>query len=332
MTDHNKESDNEDEIETKSISISNLSPAIVQAVYKELLDTTETLAKSFKPGRIVDRDDIRSFCERFHQTCTQYQTKGAKTTFTIRRDEDHTEKFTTLDRFLASDAQGGRQTAGITIEFSFLLMPPGYEKYQEYKSALHIDSSDFTEKDGSEAFLINAMGLPTFSFSIEYSDYSVARSFVSMTEDWYKSLRKVKTSPILDWIRSKFNFFTDANLYTNTIVFVTTIFSVYSCYRIYSAGGAGSGNDDLVKFMLICFSLIYTSRFAAITISNLLIRLIGNYRIPNFVVFNRIDKDNLEKFDEKRKGFVRKGLYLLIASGLTISFNLLSSYIYNAIR
>lgn len=321
--------DHDSEAENKSVSISKLTPATVQAIYKEMLDTSESMAKFFKPGRIIAREDIRLFCERFQQTCEQYNLKGLKTEFIIRREEDQTERFTSLDRFMASDSGGGRLTAGISIEFSFLIKPPNMEKYQEYKTTMIIDSSDFIEKPDGERFLMNMIQIPTFTFNIDYADYSVARTFIAMTEDWHKSLKSVKTSKTLDYLKNKINPFSDVNIYTNVASFTMTAIASISCLKLLDEWNLEDTNRDLVLFLFYSFIIIYTTRFIAITLCGILFKFIGRYRIPNFIIMNNKDKENFSLFESQKTGITRGITLTIVGFAITIALNILSTHIYN---
>ena len=80
-----------DGVETKEITISKMSPAIVQAMYKELLDTSESLVKTFKPGKVLDRFDRATLLEcnlvtgRSHQIRVHLSTLG----FPLYVDNDY---------------------------------------------------------------------------------------------------------------------------------------------------------------------------------------------------------------------------------------------------
>lgn len=315
--------------ENKSISISKLTPAAVQAIYKEMLDTSESLAKIFAPGKIVHREDIKNFCERFEQTSRQYNLKGIKTEFLIRREEDNTERFTSLDRFLASDSGGGRLTSGVSVEFSFLIQIPSIEKYQEYKTILNIDSSDFTDVPEGERFLKNMIQFPSFSFNIDYSDYSVARTFIAMTEDWHKSLKNVKTSPILDFIKRKINPFSDVSIITNIVTFVITALSIYSCLRLTRVWPIGETNGELINYLCVCALIIFTSRFSSILLTGILFRNISSYRIPNFVILNNKDIENFSSFTNRKKSIILTIFFVLAGFMITITLNIISAWAYN---
>jgi hypothetical protein len=107
-----------------------------------------------------------------------------------------------------------------------------------------------------------------------------------------------------------------------------TVISGFSVYLLIDGWGLVYSNTDLLKFLSFAFIVIYSSRFILLMLVGVFIKQISNYRTLNFIMKNNLDRINLESFNNKKRGIVKKSLLAIAGIIITIAENIVSALIY----
>jgi len=168
----------------------------LQQIYTELTGKSESISKYYDEPVRLTLDDIEQLHHRLLQTWEQYQIVSSSHSFTVYYMRNTKDQFNTFERLKFQIASGSEPVESVFLRYEFLVLLPNLTKPQTYSISLRVVSRLALEKRMREGMsspfclprFIRLMGRNTGSVEIAYADYSVARNFLSVIDDWFKTI------------------------------------------------------------------------------------------------------------------------------------------------
>jgi hypothetical protein len=138
---------------------------------------------------------------RIVQATQQYNVSGADAQFVLKYDSGERQTFTSLEKFKQVDHSAPHRVVECNVSISFLLATPGVGKYQNYRINIKLYGAAVTSTNFIRGYHSYDDNSPT-QFSIEYVDYVVAQSMISVFESWLGTVEKLKIKRPPRWIEN----------------------------------------------------------------------------------------------------------------------------------
>lgn len=180
-----------------------------QAFYNEITGKTEQISEKFTKSFILTIENIGQLHQRIIQSTAQYRVVSANASFSISYQNDSSERFSSIERFNTHASSKGLPVEEVDISYRFLVVLPNTSKPQEYRINISLISRvvklESIRKDMEEMNL----SMPLWQFdsrltcraTIDFTDITVANSFMSVIKSWERTLDEVETSLVLKKIR-----------------------------------------------------------------------------------------------------------------------------------
>jgi hypothetical protein len=168
----------------------------LQQIYSELTGKSETINKYYDEPICLTLNDIEQLHHCILQTWEQYQIVSSNCSFTVYYLKNTKDYFNTFERFRLQIGGGAEPVESILLKYEFLVLLPNLAKPQTYSISIRVVSRLALERRMREGMscafplprFIRLMGKNTGSVEISYADYSVARNFLSVIDDWFKTI------------------------------------------------------------------------------------------------------------------------------------------------
>ncbi len=222
---------------------------VLQDVYNSLTGKTEKIGKTFSEAYTVDRDDIRQLDLKISQISDQFNVKIQNSSVTVYHINGQNEKFSSFDRFKMYNESNTCPTENVHLEYDFLIILPQIEKPQKYKISIDLPSQvGIIQRANSEtdlpAQLFNLMSRSTGRMSIEFVDYTVARTFQTHIEEWFDGLDSTPKYKIVSLIQRK------SHWLQIVICFIAVSALFYAVLMSFTSGSSSVSNpNELAKFI-----------------------------------------------------------------------------------
>jgi hypothetical protein len=237
--------------------LESLPPAIFQAVYHAATGKTERLAKTYRVNKIVSRENIVNLAHKFNQFTDQYNCVGKNVEITLRHEDKETNKFSSIFTFERYDTTGSSRISDVEISFNFCIQLPNQNKYQNYKIDVNIQSTGFSNQKEQRNYIISYYGIPPIFIDIEYVDFVVSKALQSVIDGWVSSLDDLKISPVLSFLKSKYDMWSVADAFGVSTRILTVIFAAHGINKANSHLGEIKNFSDLFNRFLLSGLFIY---------------------------------------------------------------------------
>ncbi|WP_128816145.1 hypothetical protein [Aeromonas veronii] len=187
---------------------------LAQAFYNEITGKSEKLTEEFNPSFILTQSDVNQLHHRIIQSTAQYNVQSANASFSVGYVNDSSERFSSIERFMAHAGTKGQPVEEIAINYNILVILPKTNKPQEYKINVLLISRTAKVEGMKEHINDYPFSIPLWQFeskftcrvSVDFVDITVANSFVSVIKSWIDCLEVTSMSPVLKKARplSKF--------------------------------------------------------------------------------------------------------------------------------
>lgn len=292
--------ENNDENKSEAVQIAGnipISMKLVQSIYNEVTGKTEKLSKILRDHHEICFEDINQLNIKINQLYEQYNVVAKNCSVTIYHIDDCKEQFSSFERFKIYDKSSTSPCENIRLTYDFLIKLPGAPKVQPYKIEIDIHSRTAIRKRA-----LNEHGIPkgilrifasrTANIEIEYVDYTVARTFLVAIEHWYASVRKNKSSAIIE-IAQKFS--AHAPFLLKNITAAIVIFSFFSQRKTIL--GANPSLETVFCASLIAFGSVYILSSIAKFFGQALETAIDSYQASSSLRLNRGDESAITEFE-----------------------------------
>lgn len=179
-----------------------VSMQLLQQVYKDITERSETLSKDYDVNHQVKFEDIEQLNCKVEHLLEQYNVVEKNCFVTFYHVDDSRESFSSFDRSRAYEAASLSPTESIRIEYIFLIVLPIAKKPQQYKISIEIQSRagiifKSKKETGMTERVLEIMSAKTGYLSIEYIDYAVARTLMHAIDQWFTGLPATPKNKIL---------------------------------------------------------------------------------------------------------------------------------------
>ncbi|WP_124982269.1 hypothetical protein [Ralstonia solanacearum] len=213
----NKRADSEDEANANEFEVQTEKSGTVaslqvwQDIWYRLTGKVEEVSRCWSDPFQVRLNHLQTLHKRLEQTCEQYVLQGANVLIIVFYADDHSEKFTSWQRFNTHVSSNFVPVESIHITYNFLVTPPKAQAPQAYSISLRVASRvSVIKKLRGELFMfaripliVRQIGCQTAEARVKYADYVIARTMLHTIDEWTKSLPRASESTTLRWIRQR---------------------------------------------------------------------------------------------------------------------------------
>lgn len=304
-----------------------VSMQVLQQVYKDITDRSETLSKDYDINHKATFADLEQLNYRIDQILEQYNVMEKNCFLTFFHIDESRENFSSFDRARAYEAASTSPIENIRIEYTFLIVLPIAKKPQQYKITVDVHSragllEKLKKEGGVSATFVEVLLQKTGYLSIEYIDYAVARNMMHSIDQWFHSIPNTPKSSFLRIAKKSAK---EANFvfHVGTLLLVSLVF-----YRLFSNHILPIKSGQFLAFGVLAFATITASAHIAGKAGTLIHRSLSGRFEESYVKVNRGDDVVIEKMAKSNFiSYVKAALAFIIA----IAANLFSAWLGNFI-
>ncbi|MEQ1486253.1 hypothetical protein [Methyloglobulus sp.] len=202
---------------------------VLQDIYHELTGKNEEVSKSYDSSFQIEHSDFEQLNHRITQTCEQYQISSTNCSVKIYYINDTQETFSSFEKFSQFNSGSTSCVESVLLTYNFLILLPRINQPQSYTLTVRVASRITIENKMKEdvVFLpkiFRMMRGRVGVVTVKYIDYAVARNILNVVDEWFNTLRSVKISPTLDFIRKRSSYLPLIARYTAVGVITFLIF------------------------------------------------------------------------------------------------------------
>lgn len=307
---------------------------VVQGIFKELNEKSDSISKFYSDPIQIGFNDIEQFHIKFTQTCAQYKVNSSSNSFTIFHLDETKEEFSSFEGFLRHNAGSSSPVESVLLKYNLLLINPNSSKPESYTLSLKISSQLSARKRMQQDFIgappkiIRIISGRIFVIKVEYVEYVVARSILSLVDEWHKSLPRASKPKFMEILQS------NSHLIPKLIKFGTAIFAT-----ALVASALPHFLSD--KSSLLLFGQVLTYGALAIFIayslagwsSRVIENAVDRWSPVSYVKLNKGDEIEISNYETaNRKNYIKGVLGLISAIGLQVFYKVITTFITNNIN
>lgn len=180
-----------------------------QAFYNEITGKTEQISEKFTKSFVLSIENIGQLHHRIIQSTTQYRVISANASFSITYQNDSSERFSSIERFNAHASAKGIPVEEVDISYRYLIVLPDTNKPQEYRINISLISRVVKLEGIRQEMAEIDVSMPLWRFdskltcraTIDFTDITVANSFMSVIKSWERTLDEVETNLLIKKVR-----------------------------------------------------------------------------------------------------------------------------------
>ena len=299
-----------------------VSMQVLQDIYNEFTGRSEKLSKTFNCSHHTTFDDLKQLNEKIKQTLEQYNVVSGNCAITLYFLDQGKIEYSAFERFELYDQSSLSAVENVRIKYSFLIILPQTDRAQSYEIDINVHSRAAircrAERDSHSprSFLYQFLSDSTGMAAISFVDYSVARNFMVVIEDWFAALEQSNLIPPLSFLKNNSHHFGALFRYMTALVLL-------SYFYLNSENWVRSSSElyDLFVFGLLCFGSVYVVAGIAYTFGNNSESLVDSYLPLSYLKLTRGDAIVISK--QRRSGW-RKLIFVLINVGFAVVANVLA--------
>lgn len=264
---------------------------LAQAFYNELTGKSERVKEEFNSAFILTMDNVQQLHHRIIQSTAQYNVASANASFSVEYLNDSSERFSSIERFMAHAGAKGLAIEEVDISYSLLVILPQTNKPQEYRINIRLISRCAKVEKMKEEIKDLPVSIPLWQFegkltcraSIDFVDITVANSFMSVIKSWTDCLEVTEMNFALKKIRPLSKFFPAACQYG---LLAAGTYYTYGAIEPYFETPTPELTTKFVLFaILMNFILLKVGRF----IGNKAERHLDQIYQPSYINFSGAD-------------------------------------------
>jgi len=323
-----------DDFGDKALAIDSLPKTALQAIYHAVTGKTENISKTINGNVIIDHNSISRLYGMIKQQMEHYQVESGPTvTIVVKKENNKNYTYSSWERFNSLKIDDYEITSEISLKVEFIFTLPDTEKPQRFTISINIDSALPLLKEKQDSrFPVDAFPFyflmvkewRTVEISVDYVDFLFAKVFISLVEEWFKTVDKCPSSPFSSSLMKHFD--TISNIINNMGRIGMGFYILLISYFVPKSEITLSIFATYVSIGIIVWG-IYT--ICTTPIKKYLFDRLSSNIIPSVIILNGGDKRAhdaaISKVNNPTVTFF--GIFLAIIGNLTI--NLLASYIWN---
>lgn len=186
-----------------------ISLQVWQDVWHKLTGKVEEVTRVWSEPFQISIGHLHALHKRLEQSCEQYHLNSMNFDIAIFYADDHSESFTSWQRFNTHAVSDTSAVESVAITYDFLITPPKASAPQNYKITLRIASRVVVMKKLNDDMffglpkIVREIGSRTAEAKIRYVDYVIARTMLHAIDDWSKSLPRAAEPPVWKWLQRR---------------------------------------------------------------------------------------------------------------------------------
>lgn len=302
--------------------------SVAQAIYHHVTAKTERIFESYSESYVIEEGDIIQLFHCIKQSAQRHHdTDKWSCTVDHALYKKERVRHSSFETFRMSDRSQSTPTSEIVIVYDFMVanpfIDPNQIKPERYKITVHLSQENYLisldHEDLRPSFLNRIGGMNSLSVSVQYVDYTIARSIITAIREWKDGLTQSKTSKI-----SKF-------LAKHQFSIGEVMPPLIASTALIGTSGFVVENFDVSKSLVFLLNSLAFGLFLFALgkiISDLLLGSMFFTQTPTTICITNGDKTHKTKLESRIKK--HKAISLLILTSIVIGMgvNLLSSWIF----
>lgn len=309
-----------------------ISYQLAQSFYHEITGKSEKKTERHVMPFILTLDNINQLKIRLDQYIEQFHICTLTEQYSVKHVNDSSERFSSLEKLKLQISGSGVAVEEFSAQYNILIILPKTRKPQEYKLSVElisrvakIESMREDIEDSNFPFPLHHFEqIKTAVFSIDYIDVSVANGFISLTNNWFKTLEKNELNGFVRLLRKNSKFFPALFKYGFLGLAASSTYLLSSKYIIQSE------LDLKVAALFILFSILGSFIFYRLGsfLGDKTEQNINNIYEQSYINFSVADKNYLAKSSSRiRTNKIRAIISTVFALTLGVASSLITSWL-----
>lgn len=313
--------------------LSSLPKTAIQAIYHAVTGRTENLSKWLHGNVIVKNGDFSRLHAMLQDQWNIHPLLAdPTTTIIVNTEHDRKIQYSSWPRFQALQIESKEITSDIVLRIEFVTELPNTSTPQRCVININIDSAlpliDSIRKESDDSpppgfFLVIGRNWRTVEVSIDFVDYVLAKNFLSVVDEWFKSLEKIPDNRVANYISKNSHLMIVFSAQTGRI---GAAFFLLTYYLLMN-----SADTTLL-------SLFYPASLCLLTwsiVQAVSTQIIESARkkasrniLPSCIILTEGDRKAFENAISAKTSSAAMGLQILGGALFAVVLNVLASYIF----
>lgn len=313
--------------------LANLPKTAIQAIYNAVTGKTENLSKNIEGNVVITSSDIdRLYAMIIDQINLHPKVADPTTTIVVKNDNDKTVTYSSWERYQVLRVNNHDVTSDITIKVEFVTQLPGTATPQRCIVNINLDSSlPVLLAQRKEALEVEPLGFlilfsakwRTAKISIDFVDFLIAKSFVTIVEEWMQSVKRAPS-------RKGNRFLLDHMSLFRTMLQQLGRVGMAGFLIAFAAMSNPDTSNILYVTLGVGFGLIIWAAlelFETIATKHL-IRRVSYNMIPTVILLNDADSDRYSEILKETNSAVITTINIVLSVFAALTLNIIASYVY----
>ena len=293
-----------------------VSMQVLQSVFHEITGKSEDISKQYTGSFCPEFSDFQELHLKVSQMLEQYNVTASNLLIKVYFEEDTKQTFETFNEFATRSQASSSPVESVIFQYTFMLVLPQARKAQSYRLAIRLISKLTSIRSAQarmEPFpkeILRIFGSTTASVTIDYVDYTVARSFLSTIDDWFKNLHEAEVPTFIKFIRA------GRNRLVTLVEYFWIFAALFSALTLTPKFVNSNDNQASTTFLI--------SSLVGIYLCTRLGFWIGRFAEDSARDWQELASIRLNKSDEKELKMTRqRNKHSLVRSSLAVLFSIL---------
>lgn len=204
-----------------------ISMQLYQDLYNQITGKTEEIKQFSKKSIKAKLEDIRQFDIKIQQILEQYKIVSFNSSFSVIYDKNQKETHSSIEKFMCLNNSISNCTESVFVRYNFAIILPQTSRAQSYTISVKLNNRITSQKklieelpNGIPPAVVNMFTSKTCEINISYVDYVVARTIISVFDEWVSSLDESKENSFLNFARKNSHFIPPLFKYTTLLMSV----------------------------------------------------------------------------------------------------------------
>jgi hypothetical protein len=286
----------------------------LQDIYSTVTGKTEKITKRITTPFRLKFEDLLNLHEQISQCSKQFSIRLSSCSVAVFHINGNKEIFSSIDRFKLYNRGNNVAVENVEITYTFLITLPELEKPQPYTLKIFLNSriglvekskEDTAMPDILSAFISGFSG----QFSIEYVDYTVARTYLALFNEWVDALEKSQHSKKLSSIQKKSHHLRPVFSGLTLLAFLISLYLILGQHD-----GERLEQIDIFEFITVLGIGILLFRWSGYVLGRTAESAIDRVQPISYILLNRGDENLLAAQSGSN---LRKSFQAIVATGAT---------------
>ncbi|UDM16110.1 hypothetical protein [Vogesella sp. XCS3] len=295
-----------------------ISMQLYQDLYNQITGKSEEIKQFSKKSIKVKLEDVRQFDIKIKQVLEQYKIVSFNSSFSIIYDKNQKETHSSIEKFMSLNNAISNCTESVFIKYNFAIILPQTSRAQSYTIAVKLSNRITSQKklveelpNGIPAAVVNMFTSKTCEITISYVDYVVARTVISVFDEWVDSLDESKESGLLNFARKNSHFIPSIFKYTTLLISVFVLANLMPTLVSNSPNG-----PQFFQFGVYLFVFIFILYKLAAAIGRFVERSIDASSEISYLDITNGDKKLINEVEASNKMAIVKTVFGSMAMAL----------------